>query len=140
MSEQSRKQVIQPTDVFNPHAVFGPGAYRQAIRVESTIFFAGQAAIGTDGTVIGVGDVTAQTVAVMDNLMACLRDAGASANDIVKVTTFYLNRDHLSEIAAVRSRYLAGIDYVHTGVIIAGLADPDLVLEIEAVAVIGSGS
>jgi enamine deaminase RidA (YjgF/YER057c/UK114 family) len=134
------KQVIQPEDVFDPDAVFGGKAYRQAIRVGDTVYIAGQAAIDVDGKVVGKGDVEAQTIQVMENLVACLDAAGATVNDIVKVTTFYLDRDHRATIANVRSRFLGQAEFVHTGLIIDGLADPELLLEIEAVAVIGSGT
>jgi enamine deaminase RidA (YjgF/YER057c/UK114 family) len=138
--ESVMKQAIQPEDVFHPDAVFGGKAYRQAIRVGDTVYIAGQAAIDVDGKVVGKGDVEAQTVQVMENLVACLDAAGATVNDIVKVTTFYLDRDHRATIANVRSRFLGQAEFVHTGLIIDGLADPELLLEIEAVAVIGSGT
>ena len=133
------KRVIQPTDVFDPDAVFGGKAYRQAIQVGDTLYIAGQAAIDVDGQIVGKGDVEAQAVKVMENLVACLSVAGATVNDIVKVTTFYLDREHRATIANVRSRFLGEAEFVHTGLIIDGLADPELLLEIEAVAVVGSG-
>jgi enamine deaminase RidA (YjgF/YER057c/UK114 family) len=131
------KQIIQPESVFDPDAVFGDKSYRQAILVGDTLYIAGQAAIDTDGKVVGVGDVEAQAIKVMENLIACLEAAGATADNIVKVTTFYLDRDHRGTIAEVRRRYLGSAEFVHTGLIIDGLADPDLLLEIEAIAVLG---
>lgn len=133
------KRAFQPENVFDPHSVFGAGSYRQAVLVGDTLYIAGQAAIDLEGNVVGLGDVEAQTVAVCENLLACLRVAGATVHDLVKVTTFYVDRDHRATIAAVRRRYLGDAEFVHTGLIITGLADPDLLLEIEAVAVIGSG-
>lgn len=134
------KQIIQPDGIFDPDAVFGGKAYRQAILVGNTLYIAGQAAIDTDGHVVGKGDVEAQAVMVMENLMACLEAAGATANDVVKVTTFYLKREDRATIADVRRRYLGEADFVHTGLIIDGLADPELLLEIEAIAVTGAGT
>lgn len=133
------KRAFQPENVFDPHSVFGAGSYRQAVLVDDTLYVAGQAAIDLEGNVVGLGDVEAQTVAVCENLLACLHVAGATVHDLVKVTTFYVDRDHRATIAAVRRRYLGDAEFVHTGLIITGLADPDLLLEIEAVAVIGSG-
>lgn len=133
------KQVIQPEGVFDPDSVFGGKSYRQAIRAGDTLFIAGQAAIDVDGQVVGKGDVRAQAVKVMENLVACLDAAGATVNDIVKVTTFYMDRDHRSTIADVRRHFLGDAEFVHTGLIIDGLADPELLLEIEAIAVIGAG-
>ena len=134
------KHIIQPAGVFDADAVFGGKAYRQAIRVGDTLYIAGQAAIDVDGQIVGKGDVEAQAVKVMENLMACLEASGATTDDIVKVTTFYLDRDHRATIADVRRRFLGNADFVHTGLIIDGLADPDLLLEIEAIAVVGSGT
>lgn len=133
------KRSFQPEGVFDPHTVFGPGSYRQAVLAGDTLYIAGQAAIAPDGTLIGKGDVEAQAVAVMENLMACLASAGATADDLVKVTTFYIDREHRRTIADVRGRYLGAVEFVHTGLIIDGLADPDLLLEIEAIAVLDSG-
>jgi enamine deaminase RidA (YjgF/YER057c/UK114 family) len=134
------KQVYQPTDVFDPHTVFGSGSYRQVVRVGTTVYIAGQAAIDLEGNVIGRGDIEAQSVAVCENLLACLRDAGATVQDLVKVTTYYTDREQRATIGAVRRRYLGEAEFVHTGLIITGLADPDLLLEIEAIAEIGSGA
>lgn len=134
------KRVIQPDGVFDPDAVFGGKSYRQAIQVGDTLYIAGQAAIDTDGQVVGKGDVAVQAVKVMENLMACLAAAGATADDVVKVTTFYMNREHRAVIADVRRRYLGDAEFVHTGLIIDGLADPELLLEIEAIAVLGAGT
>lgn len=134
------KQIIQPANVFDPDQVFGGKSYRQAILVNDTLYIAGQAAIDANGQLVGKGDVAAQAVQVMENLMACLSAAGATADDIVKVTTFYLDRDHRATIADVRRRYLGEAEFVHTGLIIDGLADPELLLEIEAVAVLGAGN
>lgn len=133
------KQIIQPEGVFDPDAVFGGKAYRQAIRVGDTLYIAGQAAIDSDGQIVGKGDVRAQAVKVMENLMACLDGAGATADDVVKVTTYYLNREDRAAIAEVRRQYLGESEFVHTGLIIDGLADPELLLEIEAIAVVGAG-
>lgn len=132
------KQIIQPDGVFDPDSVFGERAYRQAIRVGETVYIAGQAAIDVDGQIVGRGDVEAQAVKVMQNLVACLEAAGATVDDVVKVTTFYLDRAHRAAIANVRRHYLGNAQYVHTGLIIGGLADPDLLLEIEAIAVVGT--
>jgi len=132
----SEKQIIQPDDVFDPHTVFGAGSYRQAIRVGDTIYIAGQAAIDLDGNIVGRGDIAVQANAVMANLMACLRDGGATPDDVVKVTTYYVDRAHRSVIAEARHRHLGDAAFVHTGLIIDGLADPDLLLEIEAIAVV----
>jgi 2-iminobutanoate/2-iminopropanoate deaminase len=134
------KQIIQPDGVFDPHDVFGPGSYRQAIRVENTVYIAGQAAIDLDGSVIGHGDIAAQADAVMTNLMACLHESGATPQDVVKITTYYIDRGHRAAIAAARRRHFGDAEFVHTGLIIDGLADPDLLLEIEAIAVIGAGN
>ncbi len=134
------KRVIQPDNVFDADTVFGGKAYRQAILVGDTLYIAGQAAIDVNGNIVGKRDVKAQAVQVMENLMACLDAAGATADDIVKVTTFYLNREDRTAIAEVRRKYLGDAEFVHTGLIIDGLADPELLLEIEAIAVIGSGT
>jgi len=130
------KQIIQPDNVFDPDAVFGERSYRQAIRTGNTIYIAGQAAIDVDGQLVGRGDVEVQAVKVMENLVACLTAAGATVDDVVKVTTYYMDRVHRGTIAEVRRRFMGNAQYVHTGLIIDGLADPDLLLEIEAIAVV----
>jgi enamine deaminase RidA (YjgF/YER057c/UK114 family) len=89
-----------------------------------------------DGNVVGRGDVEAQAVQIFDNLRAILASAGATLNDVVKLTTYTTNVAYRAKIAEVRGRYFTTYFPPNTFVVVASLATPDYLLEIEAVAAV----
>jgi enamine deaminase RidA (YjgF/YER057c/UK114 family) len=93
-----------------------------------------------NGEMVGADDLAAQTEQVMENLGVALSAAGASFEDVVKITTFVVDYqpEHRGVISEVRSRYLpAENPPASTLVGIAALAAPGWLIEIEAVAVTG---
>lgn len=106
----------------------------------TTVYVAGQIAVGKDGNVVGVGDLRAQTVQVLENVKACLAAAGATFEDVVKLNTYVVNfkPDDLPIIRDVRNTYLSAANPpASTMVGVTALAIEGLLIEIEAVAVIG---
>ncbi|MBN34963.1 MAG: hypothetical protein CMM46_09340 [Rhodospirillaceae bacterium] len=85
---------------------------------------------------MGDGDVSRQTEMCFDNIERLLRDVGGTLDDLVSVTTWFIDHEHLPLIQAVHAARLAG-DHppVSTSVIVAGLGDPDFLTELTAVAV-----
>ncbi len=122
---------------LNPDQVAAPGgAYVHTVRSGKLVFISGQIAYGRDGQVVGVGDPEAQAVQVMENLGANLRAVGASFADVAKVTIFVRDMAHRARIAPIRERYFRGTNPASTLVGVTALAHPDLLLEIEAIAVV----
>ena len=88
------------------------------------------------GNVIGRGDIDAQTVAVFEALKETLASAGATFADLVKITVFATKLEYRAKIGEVRGRYIAQPPPASTFVVVASLADPDFLVEIESIAVI----
>lgn len=109
-----------------------------ASRSERIVHISGQIAIDVDGKVVGKGDLAAQTEQVMENLKTALTAAGATFDDVVKITTFIVDYvpEHRAVVGEVRGRYLSAENPpASTLVGISALAGPDWLIEIEATAV-----
>ena len=103
------------------------------------VAISGQVAFDKHGAVVGAGDPAAQARQVFENLRRCLAAAGATFGDVIKLTYFVTDVAHMPVIRAVRDEFLsAGTDPLpaSTAVQVAALVFPDLVLEIEALALI----
>ena len=118
--------------------VDGKPAYSSAVVAGNTIYLAG-AVSGRDaaGKVVGRGDIEAQAVAVFESLKETLASSGATFADLVKITVFATKLEYRAKIGEVRGRYIAQPPPASTFVVVASLADPDFLVEIEGIAVIG---
>ena len=117
--------------------VNGKPAYSAAVVAGNTIYLAGHVS-GRDaqGQVIGKGDIEAQTVAVYEGLKKTLAECGATFADVTKVTVYTTKLEYRAKIGEVRQRYVAQPPPASTFVVITSLADPDFLVEIEAIAVV----
>jgi 2-iminobutanoate/2-iminopropanoate deaminase len=100
------------------------------------IFVAGQMARDARGNCVGKGDVRAQIQQVGENIKTCLEAAGATLADIVKTNTFVTDYEEFAKHPDMRMRYFGPATPTSTTVQISRLADPDAMIEIEAIAVI----
>jgi len=100
------------------------------------IFVAGQLARDANGNLVGKGDMRAQIQQVGENIKTGLEAAGATLADIVKTNTFVTNYEEYSKHGDMRARYFGPATPTSTTVQITRLADPDAMVEIEAIAVI----
>ncbi len=121
-----------------PETIHPPiGAYAHAIEVADSakvMFIAGQVGIDIDGNV--PADFTAQAELAWQNLVAILEFNGMRMKDAVKITHFLTDPANLPAYHAVRSKYLGEERPASTLLIVAGLARPDLLVEVEMVAAI----
>lgn len=132
-----KREKIQPQGI---HVVIRAGqpAYTQVVSVSGTgrlIFVAGQLARDSGGTLVGKDDMRAQIEQVGENIKICLEAAGASLADIVKTNTFVTDYAEFSKHGDMRMRYFGPATPTSTTVEIRRLADPDAMIEIEAIAV-----
>ena len=130
-----------PTQHINPQGVSQPTGYTHVVASDGRriVFVSGQIAIDGQGRLVGEGDLGKQAEQVFQNLKACLAAAGATFEDVVKMTTYVVNysADQRPVIVAVRQKYLpADKPPASTLVGVQALARPDLLIEIEAVAVL----
>lgn len=127
---------------LSPEGLPATTAYTQVVAASGSevVFVSGQVAVDADGAVVGPGDLAAQTEQVMENLGLALAAAGATFEDVTKITTFVVDYqpEHRPIIAEVRQRYLPpGAPPASTLVGVSALAGPEWLIEIEATAVIG---
>ena len=114
-----------------------------AVKDCKLIFVGGQISADDKGRTIGVGDITTQTRNVYESIQSVLREAGADMSDIVKMNTFYVfdgAEDELTEywekMTQVRMEFFEEPGPCGTGVRVPGLAYPDLLIEVEVIAVV----
>jgi enamine deaminase RidA (YjgF/YER057c/UK114 family) len=106
------------------------------VRAGNHIFLRGQTGFDLDGRFVGVGDAAAQTEQAMQNVATLLAEAGAKLEHICKITTYITDRAYRDPVYAVTGRWLAGIHPCGTGLIVNGLATPEMLVEIDIDAVI----
>ena len=113
--------------------------YSHCVRVTNattTLYLAGQLARNERGETVGVGDIRAQTAQVIENMRTILRTEGADLENLVKVTVYTTDIRYFDAISEVRRRYFTGNLPASTMVEVSKLAQPDLLIEIEGVAVL----
>ena len=123
----------------NPPSLTKPNGYTHVVVAPDgrTVYIAGQIAFDSTGQLVGAGDFTAQAEQVYRNLGRALEAIGGSFADLVKTTTYITDLKNVAALRELRGRYL---DQSHppanTLIGVATLARPELLLEIEAVAIL----
>ena len=113
--------------------------YNHCVRVTNattTLYLAGQLARDENGRTVGVGDIRAQTEQVIKNMQTILRAEGAELANLVKLLVFVTDMRNFDAISEVRKRYFTGDLPTSTIVEVNHLSQPDLLIEIEGVAVL----
>ncbi len=124
--------------IVAPPFIHKTAGYSHAVQAGETLYIAGQVAVDPDGNLVGEGDIDAQVAQVWQNLRAVLAYAGSSVEDIVKLTVFTTDIAHRPAIAAARDAVFPNGRYpASTFLVVQSLARPELLVEIEAIAVIG---
>ena len=128
---------IQP-EALAARVVGGHVLYSHVVVVEGrkTIFVSGQLARDRQGGVVGAGDMRAQIRQVGENIKAALAAAGATLADIVKTNTYVTDIDEFFKHVDVRMEYFGALP-TSTTVEVRRLAHPDLLVEVEVIAVVG---
>ena len=126
---------------LNPAGLSTPRGYTHVVSVEGgrTVFIAGQVSLNAKGELIGKGDLRAQATQVYENLKTALAAVGATPADVVKLNTYVvnLNPEALATVREVRGRAFPQQNPpASTLVGVTALANPDFLIEIEAIAVI----
>lgn len=121
-------RVTHDPDWYEPYRI------SLAIKAGDLIFVSGQAGIDETGRTVGDGDFEAQARRAFGNLATVLQQADASLADIVKVTIMVTDMSHLDVIIRLREEYFTEPYPADTLLQVAGLAQPDWLIEIEAIA------
>jgi enamine deaminase RidA (YjgF/YER057c/UK114 family) len=114
------------------------GPYSHGVIAEGGrfLFIAGQVAWGPDGRIIGKGDFETQARVVMQNIQRILEEAGGSFRNVVKIVNYLKNKDDYPFLKKVRSEFIKEDPPVSTLVQIGNLLEDDLLIEVEAIAVL----
>jgi reactive intermediate/imine deaminase len=123
----------------NPPTLSAPTGYTHIVEVtgpNKTIYISGQIAYDKDGKLVGAGDMQAQAEQIFKNLEAALTAAGAKFSDVVKMNSYITDMSRIQAVRDVRARYFKDSLPASTFVQVAGLVRPDLLLEVEVVAVL----
>src|SRR5262245_25984882 len=115
------------------------GVFSQATVTEAKgrlVFVSGMTARRADGSIAGVGDVTAQTRQVCENIKAAVEAAGGTMDHICRVDVYVRNMEHFEAIHDVRKQYFKPPLPASTMVEITKMTSPDYLIEINAIAVI----
>jgi len=131
------RQNIDSEKLFE-RRIAGHKLYSHAVSLEGgrLVFISGQLARNKQGETVGKGDMAAQLRQVGENLKLALQAAGASLDDIVKITTYVTDIDEFFKHVEVRAEYFGNAMPTSTTVEVRRLAHPDMLVEIEAIAVV----
>ena len=128
------KTTMNPAGLPVPRGSYSLVAIAQPGRM---VFITGQTASDPQGTVVGIGDVRAQTRYVIEKIQRAVEAAGGTMNDLVAMNVFTTDVRYHRDINEVRRELLGANFPTSTMVQVVALARPELLLEINATAVIG---
>ena len=125
---------------INPEAAPAPvGPYVQVTVAPPggrLVYCSGAVSLAPDGSVVGEGDIVAQTRQTLENLKLALGAAGATFEDVVKINSYVTDFNLFPQIAPIRAEYLKEPYPASTTVEVSALIFPELMIEIEAIAIV----
>lgn len=130
MPEWQAERIKTDPDPFEPYCL------SQGFRIGDLIILSGQAALSEDGAVVGVGDFDAQAEQVFRNIEKLLALSGAGLADVVKVTVYLTDMQYFPRMVALRRKWFTAPYPADTIVEVRSLALPELMIEIEAMAIL----
>jgi 2-iminobutanoate/2-iminopropanoate deaminase len=128
-----KQEVVSP-DLAEPNGHFAQATVAPARG--RLLFISGMTARNAAGGVTGVGDITAQTHQVCQNLEAAVKAAGGTLDDIARVDVYVRNMEDFAAIHAVRRQYFRGVAPASTMVEVSKFVNKDYLIEINAIAVL----
>lgn len=124
---------------INPPEIAASPNYTHVVETTArrTAYISGQVALDRDGNLVGAGDLRAQTRQVFENLKHALAAVGATFEDVVKICIYMTDISQIAAIREIRSAYIRSSNPpASTAVGVSALYRPDVLIEIDAVAVL----
>lgn len=112
--------------------------YSRAVRVGPYVHVAGTTAVDASGALVGAGDAYAQTAFILRKIEDALGQAGASMSQVVRTRLFVTDISRFEEYGQAHGECFKGIRPASTMVEVKALVDPEMLVEIEADAYVGS--
>lgn len=111
------------------------GHYSHGVIVEAgrTLYVAGQVPLDAEGNTVGAGDAGAQTRQALENMKNVIEEAGGRMEDVAKTTVFVTDLAFRGPVGKVRKEFFPGPPPANTFLVISSLAQPEFLVEIEAV-------
>ena len=110
------------------------------VQVGDTIYVSGHVSQDADGNIVGEGDMTVQTRQVFASIEEVLAEAGSTMEDVVKITTYITDMSRYLEFSAVRAEVFPNAGMASATVACSELVRPEFLVEVETIAVKGSGA
>jgi enamine deaminase RidA (YjgF/YER057c/UK114 family) len=141
MTDAASAQLPATANFINPETMHPPTGYTHVVEVTAgrPVYIAGQVALDPSGAIVGPGDIRIQARQVFDNLQTALQGVGAGFEQVVKLTYYLVDATQLPVVREIRDQYVnTQQPPASTAVEVRRLVQEDLLIEVEAVAVIAS--